>query len=250
VFRSAVIEATGDITSSGIASSPSETFERSASVDCTSVVESSATGFSVLSNSASIDATATVESSGQFFSILSSSLSFDAAGEISSTALFFSVFERSTTIDLLGALESSAQFFSELNASVTVLVTVGIETAALFFSELQSSALLDVLGEIVSVGEVDSGSASHERSTSLTVAASVESAGIAHSIIERAVLWEAQGGIAVIGQRSLFRSVSLEALGLIAISGVIPSVEFYPTRLAKVAKEVRSQSIGTEYRTL
>jgi hypothetical protein len=250
VSRSAVIEATGDITSSGIASSPSETFERSASVGCTSVVESSATGFSVLSDSASIDATATVESSGQFFSILSSSLSFDAVGEIFSTALFFSVFERSTAIDLLGALESSAQFFSELSASVTVLVTVGIETAALFFSELQSSALLDVLGEIVSVGEVDSGSASHERSTSLTVAASVESAGIAHSIIERAVLWEVQGGITVTLQRAFSRSVSLDAAGLISISGVTPSVEFYPTRLAKVAKEVRSQSIGTEYRTL
>ena len=250
VSRSAVIEATGDIASSGIASSPSETFERSASVGCTSVVESSATGFSVLSGSASIDATATVESSGQFFSILSSLLSFDAVGEISSTTLFFSVFERSTTIDLLGALESSAQFFSELSASVTVLVTVGIETAALFFSELQSSALLDVLGEIVSVGEVDSGSASHERSTSLTVAASVESAGIAHSIIERTVSWEAQGGITVTLQRAFSRSVSLDAAGLISISGVTPSVGFYPTRLAKVEKEVRSQSIGTEYRTL
>jgi hypothetical protein len=250
VSRSAVIEATGDITSSGIASSPSETFERSASVGCTSVVESSATGFSVLSGSALIDAIATVESSGQFFSILSSSLSFDAAGEISSTALFFSVFERSTTIDLLGALESSAQFFSELSASVTVLVTVGIETAAVSFREVQSSALLNIAGEIASAGEIDPGAVSHERLASLVVVAGIESDGIVFSVIERAILCEAQGGIAVIGRRSLFRSVSLEALGLIAISGVTPSVEFYPTRLAKVAKEVRSQSIGTEYRTL
>jgi hypothetical protein len=245
-----VIEATGDITSSGIASSPSETFERSASVGCTSVVESSATGFSVLSGSASIDATATVESSGQFFSILSSSLSLDAAGEISSTALFFSVFERSTTIDLLGALESSTQFFSELSASVTVLVTVGIETAAVSFREVQSSALLNIAGEIASAGEIDPGTVSHERLASLVVVAGIESDGIVFSVIERAILCEAQSGIAVIGRRSLFRSVSLEALGLIAISGVTPSVEFYPTRLAKVAKEVRSQSIGTEYRTL
>jgi hypothetical protein len=250
VSRAVDIGVSGDIASAGTVSSPVTTFERSASVGCASVVESSATGFSVLSDSASIDATATVESSGQFFSILSSSLSFDAAGEISSTALFFSVFERSTTIDLLGALESSAQFFSELSASVTVLVTVGIETAAVSFREVQSSALLNIAGEIASAGEIDPGAVSHERLASLVVVAGIESDGIVFSVIERAILCEAQGGIAVIGQRSLFRSVSLEALGLIAISGVTPSVEFYPTRLAKVAKEVRSQSIGTEYRTL
>jgi hypothetical protein len=226
VSRSTALDSSGTITVSGVASSPAETFERSVSLDAPTQVASSAVSFSVLSASVTVAVTAAVDSTGSFFSIAEGTASLAGAGTITSSALI------------------------EISRSLSIDVVTSIDADALFFSVLQGISAFDGTGAIASNGELESGTVTYERSVLIEASASVLSSATFLSIVQGAATCNCEAIISTDGQKEIGRSVLLIGIGTITVLSGLPLVGFRPTRFARVSKDMRIQSIGTENRVL
>ena len=246
--RNLVLDGAGAIQS---ASTFLSTFTRSASVVVAGSVESAAAFLSILQRSSAVDASAAIQASSLFFSELGRSVAVQVTGSIESAATFISTLGRSAQFDVDAGLEVSAQFFSTLERSISFDCTSGVDSAGLFFTTSESSSSADAAVIIQSIGQVQSGSAEIERAALLDGNTTISVAGVFFTTIEQGGLINAVGGVLSNGQKETSRSISLNCTASIVTTvAAVPSVEFHPTRLASVAKENRTQSIGTETRTL
>jgi hypothetical protein len=248
--RATVLSAIGSITTAGTISSPAATFERSASVDCSGVIGTSALSFSVLERTSDLGVAGSVESAASFFSILQSTALINATAEIESSALFFSVSESTVQIDATASVGVSTQFFSVFERSVVLDCAGRIDTSSIFFSQVQSIADFNVSALITSTGEIQPGSATHERAVLVVTSGAISASSSFFSVLEGAGTVAAQSDVSTIGQRDNIRLVSFNCTATITSSGGVPTVGFHPTRRATVNAEYRVQPIGKENRTL
>jgi predicted RecA/RadA family phage recombinase len=248
VSRSAAISATGDISSSGIVSTPANTLERSASIDCSGQVDSVGEAFSVLERSVDIGFTGNIDTSCVFFSVIQGSSLIDVTGSIESSSLFFSELSASAAVGVLGSIESVAEFLSIFEVSVAIDGNAQVGSSGLHISERAAS--VGASADIVVVGQFFS---VFERSITLVCVSGIDIAGSSFSILETSASVDGLGEILSSGSvqsdvTEFERTAQLGAVGSINAIGVAPSLAFNPTRLASVAKENRTQPVGTEYR--
>lgn len=250
VSRSVSVDVSASVESAGTVSSPSTTFERSCSVDASSVIASAASFFSIVESNSVISGAADIASAATFFSTLERASLLTVTAGVDAAGAFFTTLERAVVIDAAGGIQSSGTFFSLLERSTAISISASIESNANFFTTLAASALVECSAAIEGDGLIDTGAATHERSAALDSVVSVSVSGSFFSILERTGACNAFVNITTVGQKGLLRTSMINALGLIVVSGGEPTIEFHPKGRGRVGRENRTQAIGAENRTL
>lgn len=151
LFRAVGLSAAADVSVSGVVEGPGvATFERSASIDATGLIETSGNFFSILTRSFAIDAAGSITVSG--LTVQERAASLNGAADVSISGGFFSVLERSSGVSATADITVSGLIVRERTA--TLNATGSVTVAAEFFSVIERSAAFSATSTISVSGGV------------------------------------------------------------------------------------------------